>query len=383
MNMKRAIIVGGGIAGPAMGIELKRMQFEVEIFEGRNQEEMIKGVFLGLTPNGINVLRDFIDVSALKDDYTPGTMQFFNARNRFIGRLETKQQLARYGAETIQVKRARLSYLLRQAAESAGVPIRYGKKLVQLMQEPNGVTAEFEDGTSASGDLLLACDGINSVCRRIIFPNAPGPVYTHQLSSAGYARVPGLEDQFGSIRMIFGAQAFFAYAVSNIGEIWWFNNFYSDVPLKEENGKLKDHLLALHATDPDAVREIIRRSENIFAYPIYEYQPLPEWHSGNVCLLGDAAHATAPHIGQGASLALEDVKMLGKTLRDSATLQEAFLRFQESRKPRVEKMIRTARKVGNKKTAPNPIATFMRDLFLPYFIRFEARRTDWIYSYRV
>ncbi len=188
--------------------------------------------------------------------------------------------------------------------------------------------------------------------------------------------------------MIFGRRAFFAYALSNKGEIWWFNNLYREEPPTRKEvqtllqQEIRNQLLKIHRGDPATILDIIRQTDHIFAYPIYEMPPLENWRTRRVCLIGDAAHATAPHIGQGASLALEDTLVLAKCLRNHVSLETAFARFEHLRKPRVHKIVRQARKIGDAKTRPNPVAAFFRDRFLKHFIGFEKQKMDWVYAYR-
>jgi 2-polyprenyl-6-methoxyphenol hydroxylase-like FAD-dependent oxidoreductase len=315
-------------------------------------------------------------------------MVFYNAKNKAIGQLDTLHQQHTYGAQTIQVKRARISELLRDQVEKQGISIAYGQRICGLEESENKVIAHFENGYTEEADLLIACDGTQSVCRKILFPKAPKPIYTRQLSTGAIVNINGLASDFGQIKMIFGKQAFFAYAVSNKGEVWWFNNYYREKePGREEmhNGiqkEVKAYLLQIHRDDPKPIMDIIAATDHMFAYPVYEIPSLPEWHKGKVCLVGDAAHATAPHIGQGASLALEDTIVLARHVSSCHSLPEAFRKFQAERQPRVEKLIKQARKIGDNKSRPNLMATFLRDLFLKHFIQFEIKKLDWVYSYK-
>jgi 2-polyprenyl-6-methoxyphenol hydroxylase-like FAD-dependent oxidoreductase len=208
------------------------------------------------------------------------------------------------------------------------------------------------------------------------------------LSTGAFARLPGVESLFGSIRMVFGEKAFFSYAVSNRGEVWWFNNYRraQEPTPGEVEGELTDEikrlLLELHRNDPDPIGAIVGATEAIAAYPIYEMPLLQEWHRGSACLIGDAAHATSPHIGQGAALALEDTVVLAKCLRDIPQPESAFAIFAAQRRDRVQRIVQQARKVGDNKTAPGKIGQLFRDLLLPYFVRREAKKTDWVYAYR-
>lgn len=385
---KNAIVIGAGIAGPAMAIQLKLLGIDAEIFEARPEHEMNQGVFLGITPNGLNVINQWIDPENLKEEYTPGKMVFYNARGKNIGELDTKHQIEKYGAETIQIKRAKISKELREETLVHGISIHYGKKLVGLEQNDNEVNAKFSDGTVAKADFLIACDGTHSICRKNLFPEISGPVYTRQLSTGAFVNMDNMESYFGSINMTFGRRAFFAWAISNKGDVWWFNNFYrKKEPTREElNSSLQDEvksrLLDIHKEDPEPIYKIIEATDKMFVYPVYDIPSIPKWHKGKICLIGDAAHATAPHIGQGASLALEDTVVLTNCIRTSFTLPEAFEKFQQLRQPRVEKLIKTARKIGDNKSKPNPVATLFRDLLLKHFIKLEIKKMDWVYSYK-
>ncbi|QHV93972.1 FAD-dependent oxidoreductase [Spirosoma endbachense] len=388
MNNK-AIIIGCGIAGPVMALALKRVGIDATIYEAQPMPNDTKGAFLGISPNGLNVINDFLPLQEILTDYTPGKISFFNAQNKPIGLIDNADQKALYGSETVQLKRGLLNGALRKAAQQAGIAIEFGKRLTSLSQgHENTVTAFFEDGSQAEGNLLIGCDGIRSATRSCLFQDAVKPSYTGLLSTGGFTKLPGISNLAGSIRMTFGQRSFFAYALSNKGEVWWFNNFSQpDEPHKSELSQLelaalKEQLLSLHKQDPYPIAEIIRAAQSIEIYPVYDIPFLPQWHKGRVCLIGDAAHATAPHIGQGASLALEDTIVLAKCIRDLPSLTEAFERFQSLRQERVQTMIRQARKVGDSKAVPNAFQRFFRDLLLPFFVKMEAKKMGWVYSYK-
>lgn len=390
MSNKKAIIIGCGIAGPAMAIYLKRIGVEATIYEAQPHYRDDAGAFLGISPNGLNVLRELAPLEKVLAEYTPGRMSFYNSRNKNIGWIDNAGQKELYGAETVQVKRGLLNQVIRQAALEAGIQIELGKKLKSILQHADkSVTAFFEDGTQATADFLIGCDGIHSSTRKNLFPDAPGITYTGLLSTGGFTHWNNGSDLSGSIRMTFGEKAFFAYVVSNTGEVWWFNNIaWPKEPgryeLSEiEQAQLKSSLLEMHRNDPDPIAALIESARSIEVYPIYDIPFLPKWHQGSVCLIGDAAHATAPHIGQGAALALEDTLVLAKCLRDLPTLETAFEKFQSMRQERVQKIIRGARKVGDSKTAPNKIQQWFRDMLLPVFVKQQARKLDWVYSYKV
>jgi 2-polyprenyl-6-methoxyphenol hydroxylase-like FAD-dependent oxidoreductase len=385
---KKAIIIGAGVAGPVLAMQLQKSGYVAEVYEARGKDNTKEGAFLGLTPNGLNVLKEFIDLNKLKADYTPGTMKFYNAKGKQIAELSTSYQKEKYGAETIQIKRSDLSRYTREAATAKGIAIHYQKVCVKVLDNASGVEAFFEDGTSASGDILVACDGTFSAVRKQLFPDAYKPSYTKLISTGGYARLDTLSKPTDSIHMTFGEKGFFAYAVSNKGDIWWFNNYHREgEPSREEfqgalNEEIKNYLLEVHKNDDPLFSKIIRASDEMIVYPVYDIPNLKKWYKANICLIGDAAHAVSPHVGQGASLALEDTAILAKLLDQESSVEQAFEKFQEARQERVKKIIKTARKIGDNKSKPNPIATWFRDKLIGVFIKGEMKKLDWVYGFR-
>jgi len=385
---KKVIIIGAGVAGPILALQLKKIGFQPEIFEARSENNKNEGVFLGITPNGLNVLKEFIDLEKLKEDYTPGSMKFFNARGKQIAELGTAYQKQKYGVETLQLKRANLNTYARAAAAEAGIKIEYNKKFVRYNESEDQVTAYFADGTSVTGDMIIGCDGMFSEVRNQLFPEKSVIRYTKLISTGGYAKIAELSEPLDSIRMTFGERGFFAYSVSDKGEVWWFNNYFRDQePKPQETEKIlkdeiKDHLADIHRNDDPLFSRIIRNSYEIIAYPVYDLPRLSKWYKGKVCLIGDAAHGISPHIGQGASLALEDTVVITEQLQLNKECEAAFQAFQSERQPRVEKIIKNARKVGNTKTKTNPITAWFRDLFIGFFISKQIKQLDWIYGWR-
>jgi 2-polyprenyl-6-methoxyphenol hydroxylase-like FAD-dependent oxidoreductase len=387
--MHKAIILGAGVAGPILAIQLKEIGYDVEIYEARKEEEMNEGLFLGFTPNGQNVLKHFVHLDDLYKDYTSGSIQFYNQKHRLIASLDNTYQKEAYGTETIQVKRSDLNRLAIRAAIDKGIAVYHGKKCVGIQETEENVIILFEDGSRSTADLVFGADGTFSAVRNALFPKAEKPVYTNNISTGGYASLAHLREPLPAMQMIFGEKAFFAYNVSNNGEIWWFNNYYrKEEPARGElqsnlKNEILQRLLQIHKNDPPIISEILKASHELIAYPVHDIPSLQQWHTKRVCLLGDAAHAIAPHSGQGASLALEDTICITNALISETTPFEAFQLYQRQRQPRVEKIIKNTRKIGKQKSSPNRVATWFRDQLLGIFIKQTIKQTDWIYRYKI
>ena len=374
-----ALIVGGGIAGPALGLALRRAGIDSVVYEASPTPRDEAGAFLNLAPNGLSVLR------ALGLDHVLDGLGFQN--DRLVFHNEAGRVLADVPVGGVTLLRGALSHALREAAIDAGVRFEFARALASVEQVGGGVVARFVDGTTAHSRVLIGADGIHSRTRVSVFPDAPAPAYTGIINLGGIVRTD-LSPTGTSMHMTFGRRAFFGYAVRPSGDTYWFSNFAQrDEPsrndlLTVEAGRFRQQLLELHRDDPPEVTRILRSiSGEIGAYPVYDILALPAWRRGSVCLIGDAAHAIGPHVGQGASLALEDAFALAKCLRDIPNVADACATFEASRRGRVEPIVKQSRRTGRQKAPTGWLGRKIRDLVLPTFLRKGADAAQSLYRY--
>jgi 2-polyprenyl-6-methoxyphenol hydroxylase-like FAD-dependent oxidoreductase len=390
---KKVLIVGCGIAGPVAAMFFKRAGIEAEIYEAQSAPDDYGGFFLNVASNGLDVLKTLgLDAQIAAEGFRCPRMVMWSGSGKRLGEVRNGAA-AGQGAESVIMKRGVLHRILREAALRQEIKIVFGKQLKGiLVTDEQQVIATFEDGTNATGDFLVGCDGIHSRTRQIVDPRAPAPTYTGLVSCGGFSHSATLPPTPDTQHFIFGKRAFFGYLVKPDGEIYWFNNLaYPGEPRRSELAAIsqkewQQKLLALHSGDQPFIQDIIRATEGaIGRHPIYDIPTLPKWHTGPLVLIGDAAHATSPSAGQGASLALEDAIVLAKCVRDIPRLEDAFAAYERLRRDRAEKVVQSSRDIGNQKAASNPIARWFRDLVLPFFLkRFtNPSALAWIYSYNV
>jgi len=390
--MPTALIIGGGVAGPATALFLHRAGWDVEIFESRPAPDAFGGLFLNVATNGLSVLDTLgLRDRLLTDGHLSPYMHMQSGRGRLLGTVPNGPA-GDPERGSVVVRRDWLNRVLREAVEAAGIRLTWGAALQSIDESSDGITARFADGTSATGDILIGGDGVGSPTRRWIDPDAPEPPYAGLLSVGGFSHVPGLAPTPLSQHMVFGARGFFGYLVRDDGTVYWFAN-----PTKPEldrddirripSSAWLDELRALHADDPYPVPQILAgATADVGAYGIYELLHVPHWHRGRAVLVGDAVHATSPSAGQGASLALEDAATLALCLRDDPDPERAFARYESLRRPRVEEVVAYARTISSqKKVTTSRLAMIVRDALLPLFLKraMTDTRNNHLYNHRV
>jgi 2-polyprenyl-6-methoxyphenol hydroxylase-like FAD-dependent oxidoreductase len=144
---------------------------------------------------------------------------------------------------------------------------------------------------------------------------------------------------------------------------------------------IRQHLLEFHAGWHDPIPRILQAAENIVVTPTLDVATLPTWSRKRTLLIGDAAHATSPHAGQGASLALEDAMRLGRLMQNRQELGLTFQNFERERRPRAERVVALARRNGNNKREFSATGAWIRDRMMKVLLPLGERSMNWMYAY--
>jgi 2-polyprenyl-6-methoxyphenol hydroxylase-like FAD-dependent oxidoreductase len=393
----RALIIGGGIAGPVLALFLEKAGFRAQIFEASHGPREIGGA-LGLAPNGMHVLAAAGLIEQVRDvSVTDSEWAFENQNGKLLACIKAGDP-QRYGQAGVLITRAALHRVLVDRAESQGIPVCYSKRLVHLEDRPNQpVLAHFSDGTTAEGDFLAGADGIRSQVRQVVMPDAPKPTYTGLIAPGGFS--PCLDSHLTPrspqrVHFLFGQKAFFGYFQTVTPEgprtAWW-STASAALASKEQmailsKAELQQDLMSLHGDWAHPVPLLIQSATEVLNIAIYDVPSLPAWSVGRTVLLGDAAHAVAPHSGQGASMALEDAIFLAQLLREAngTALEKVFATFEQQRRPRTDKVIALGRRNAQRKEALSPIAYWIQQQMIRLFVPLtQGRKQDWLLAYKV
>jgi len=386
---RRALIIGGGIAGPALALFLARSGIEPVVLEAYPRTDDVGGGFQ-IAPNGLRVLAELgLAEPLLAAGHPCRDMCFRNHLGRTIGLVRTGR-----AGPAANVARDALHRLLRAEADGRGVTIRYERRLTDITLAGEEVIATFEDGSTEVGDFLVGADGVRSRVRAWMLPDLASPRDTRMVSlggfcGPGFAPPPSMDPADGDrLTFVVGPKHQLGYSKMSATQWgWWCHAFAGDPAerkalLEGPEEALRARMLERYAGWAAPVEALIGTTESWLRTPIHDVPSLPTWHRGRVLLIGDAAHAMSPAGGQGASLSLEDAMLFGKLAADrDRPIEESMAHFESRRRSRAEQMVaqgfandqRTLKELGT-------VGMWMRDrVMMPVFASFIERGLNKVY----
>jgi 2-polyprenyl-6-methoxyphenol hydroxylase-like FAD-dependent oxidoreductase len=222
-------------------------------------------------------------------------------------------------------------------------------------------------------------------------PDGPQPFNTGLIGFGGFVPHAVLDGRpIGRhVETTFGQSGFFGYGYCSPdptdGVMWWSTQpaHGMDAAMFRalDQATLKQHLRGFHHGWRDPIPDIIHAAENIVVTDTLDVATLPTWSRKRSLLIGDAAHATSPHAGQGASLALEDAMRLARLMQEGQELGATFQAFEAERRPRTEKIVAIARRNGNSKREFSATGAFIRNQMLKWLLPLGSKSMDFMYAY--
>ncbi|KAJ3283678.1 hypothetical protein HK104_010275, partial [Borealophlyctis nickersoniae] len=317
-------IIGHGVAGPLLALLLHSTnRYTPTVYEKVPAFQDVGGS-LCIAPNGLRVLHSVGLAHKVVEAGAP--------IDRFVHRREdgevlfdcqgmVKKELEQRGMEwpSVGIKRSVLLRILAEEVRKKGIEVVMGKALVGIQDPQNNesVVLTFADGTTTTTSLVMACDGLHSPTRTLLFGKSH-PTYTTLTQTIGISpRPPGLLTTSNPMLNIYGPSThFITYPISPTHMCWALTQ-REDVEAREEwvsqHTSHADTITAVmrpqNWTDTDAL-SLTSSPERLLKVGLYDRPPLTTWYTHRVVLIGDAAHPTSPHLGQGANQAMEDCAVL-------------------------------------------------------------------------
>lgn len=346
----RVGIIGAGIGGLTTAIALEALGYEVDIFEKCHVLKQL-GVGLGVGGNAIRALQKYGIADQIRSH---GNVllecQFRTENDEFLNTL----MLSVSEEENVTIQREKLHEILLNATHAH---IHLIKDVVEIIdyEEP---TLKTDDGSKYSYDLIVACDGLHSNIRRQMFPGSEA-VYQGYTCFRGTSKAVNIDHRIAL--EYWGAEGRFGIVPLNNNEVYWFCCMNAKERDSEYRNFNKKKLMHYFKDFPIAVTETLEKTlHDPIHHDIYDIQPLKQFVKGRVVLLGDAAHATTPNMGQGASQAIEDAICLANQLK-RMPLDEAISSYEKLSVPHTKKVILKSRQIGKSAQLENQLLIQLRN----------------------
>ncbi|MFI2105337.1 FAD-dependent monooxygenase [Isoptericola sp. NPDC019693] len=355
-----ATVIGGGIGGLASGVALARHGWDVTVIERATSLDPV-GAGIVVAPNAVRSL-DALGVGDATRDLAALQGEFGLRRPDGTwlvrGRAEGAESV--FGDRTLMLHRAQLVGLLAEALPDGA--LRLGASAVVVdpgtTTRPARVAVTDDTGTTVDvdADLVVAADGIDSATRTRWWPSAPAPVSGG--STAWRFVTPSVPGVVGS--EIWGRGIVAGVMPLADGRVYMYVSVADGVGVPRDLDELRDRLAGWHEPVPALLASV--DDAGALRHEL-RHLPVPpaSLAAGRVVLVGDAAHAMLPNLGQGGCQALEDAVVLGARVRLDDAVADALQRWSAERRPRVAKVMRMSARVSGPTLWTSPAATAVRD----------------------
>ncbi|MBW9107407.1 FAD-dependent monooxygenase [Paraburkholderia phenoliruptrix] len=354
-SVRKVLIIGGGIGGLTCATAMGQRGLQVDVIEQKSAHNAL-GVGIIQPGNALRALDSLglmdacMSAGFQTDDYV-----YYDAHENELARLKMRRIADEHRPAVNFLPRPALHRILADAADSAGANARMGLTVTDLLNHDSGVDVRFSDGSTGTYDFVVSADGIRSRTRAMLFGDEIQPVYTGHGVWRVTVRRP-VDHTFQSIHYGVGAKAglvpltddsMYLLLVTNEPAGHWFE-------ASELLPALKDRLDQFDGRRIQSVNDGLNAASTIVYTAIEEVILPAPWYKGRTLLIGDAAHASGPHIAQGATMAIEDACVIADEITKDQPLAAALDGFMRRRLPRCKFVQEFSRKVGGEGQLSDP-----------------------------
>lgn len=339
-------IIGGGITGLTTALSLHKLGIQSVVFEQAKELNEI-GAGVWLQPNAVKVL-DYLGLKSRIE--AQGTvlnkMEITNPQLKAFKKIKSEVVQDEEGNQTVAIHRGRLQNILYTEVQKLG-EVHLNRKYIMHDFSSEGIHIQF-DNADYKVDVLLAADGIDSLTRKALFPES-SLRSTRQVCWRGISKM-NLPDSLKNLgQEAWGRQIRFGFSQIYEGEVYWFAVANEGQLKKANEVGQKVYLTEVFKNFSSIVLDLIANTDQagIHQTILHDLKRLPVWHKGKVSLLGDAAHATTPNMGQGACQGIEDAYYISRFLSESLQSPEsAFQEFEAKRREKVDYIVNNSWQFG-------------------------------------
>jgi 2-polyprenyl-6-methoxyphenol hydroxylase-like FAD-dependent oxidoreductase len=354
-RVREALIVGGGIGGLTAATALSRRGIRTDVAEIREKDDRL-GVGMIQPANALRALSTIGVVdSCLDAGFASDERRYFDARGRQLVAYTSARSAGRDFPAANCMPRPALHAILKDAARQAGANVALGTTATEMTQTPDGIDVQLSDGRRRRYDLVIGADGIRSRVREAQLGGRREPDF----SGYGCWRVslprPPEITYHGIYQGINGTKAglvpltretMYLYLVTNEpGNPWMAPERLHEL--------LRDRLHGYEGVIGE-IRDSLNDAKDVVYTPLEEVALAAPWFRGRVVLIGDAAHASLPHMAQGAAMAVEDAVVLAELAAADLTMEARLGQFMARRYERCRYIQETSRRTADDQQGSDP-----------------------------
>jgi len=379
----KAIIIGAGIGGLSTAIALRKIGMDVKVFESK-QEVRFAGAGLGIGANAVRALQQ-LDVGdqILRAGKALDELRILTPAGKILQRTETAAISHKYGPDNVSIERGVLLELLMSALGPEKI-VHTGRTCRHFEQNDSGVKVWFEDGSTEEGDFLVGADGVHSKIREALLPNAIPRYAGYTCWRAVVQAEPDLLHYDPNVFIeTWGRKGRFGLVPLSNNRIYWFaclNAKAPDSPLRTYTAR---DLMKIFEGYHEPIPQILAQTSDhhMLQHDIYDLPPISRFAFGRVVLLGDAAHAMTPNMGQGAGQSVEDAVILASHLKQSPVIEDALLRYERERIGRTGQITRMSNRIGKVAQLDGHVFIALRDGLFPLVpARILEKQLEYLYE---
>lgn len=354
-HMSSVLVVGGGIAGMAAAIRLREEGINVEVVD-IDPDWKVYGTGITLSCLTFRALchLGFKD-ELVAEGHAHDGVTLNDKQGNLIREVRSERLVGPDVPAEGAVLRPILHKMMSKRVVDLGAKVRLGVTVDALADDGHGVDVSFSDGTSGRYDFVIGADGLFSKVRGIVFPDAPKPKFTGQACWRVMFDTPKdwIQGQMylsPTIKVGFNPcspSQMYMYLLEHVPTNPWRE--------PEELPAILRNLLDGFGGKVAELRNTINGNTPIVYRPLEAILLNHDWYKGRICLIGDTVHATTPHLGSGAGMAVEDAIVLVDELKRATSLEDGLHNFMLRRLPRGKLVVGNSLKIGEMEMAGDPM----------------------------